>query len=329
MPTNTTAVPAAEKGYRAAVTVFAPAPQLTVTVEGGPDGDDEIHLHAGGQGLWIARLLSGLGIHTTLCASFGGETGAVLQALIGREPIDDVVAVRVAAVNGAYVHDRRGGERHQVAGQRAAVLARHDRDELYTTAVAAGLRSPVCVLGGYDPSSSPVPADHYRRLAADLRRNGTMVVADLSGDLRDAAMAGGVDMLKTSHEDLAADGVISDLDDETQLVDAMRSLVSRTGIAHLVVTRGTDPTLALSGDQLVSARGPRLEVLDPRGAGDSVTAGITAGLCRGVSFWDALRIGVAAGTINVARHGLATGRAEAIASLVTEVEVRALEERQT
>ena len=306
-------------------TVYAPAPQLTITIESARGGDDEIHLHAGGQGLWIARLLTELGIRTTLCASFGGETGAVLQALAQRESIEEVVAVVAACSNGAYVHDRRGGDRREIAGQRAGVLGRHDRDELYSVAVAAGLRSRICVLGGYHPTSTPVPPDHYRRLAADLRSNGTMVVADLSGDLREAAMSGGLDVLKTSLEDLVADGLLTDPGDEAQLLDTMRSLSARSDISHLVVTRGTEPTFALSGGRLASVHGPRLEVLDPRGAGDSVTAGITAGLCSGASFWDALRIGVAAATLNVARHGLATGRADAIAALVDQVHVQMME----
>ena len=41
--------------------VFSPAPQLTVTVEQGPDGPD-IHLHAGGQGVWQARMIASLGV---------------------------------------------------------------------------------------------------------------------------------------------------------------------------------------------------------------------------------------------------------------------------
>jgi 1-phosphofructokinase len=304
------------------VAVFAPAPQLTITIEGGTDdGDDEIHLHAGGQGLWIARLLAELGVPTTLCASFGGEAGAVLQAVVRREPIHEVLAVEVAAVNGAYVHDRRGGERREIAGQAAQALGRHDRDELYTAAVATGLRAGICVLGGYDLSAAPVPPDLYRRLAADLRANGTLVVADLSGALREAATAGGVDVLKTSDEDLADDELLTDRDDERELIGVMHGLADEHGIPHLVVTRAEQPALALTEGELVTVRGPRLEVLDHRGAGDSVTAGITAALSRGAPFRDALRTGIAAGTLNVARHGLATGRAEAIAAVVDHIEV--------
>src|SRR3546814_8505358 len=80
------------------------------------------------------------------------------------------------------------------------------------------------------PTSASIPPDHYRRLAADLRANGTVVVADLSGELREAAMTSGLDVLKTSDEDLLEDGVISDVDDEAALVAAMRSLVERSAI---------------------------------------------------------------------------------------------------
>ena len=61
----------------ARVCVFAPAPLLTVTIESKADGsgDDEIHVHAGGQGFWIARLVAELGVEVVLCGSFGGETG--------------------------------------------------------------------------------------------------------------------------------------------------------------------------------------------------------------------------------------------------------------
>jgi sugar/nucleoside kinase (ribokinase family) len=92
-----------------------------------------------------------------------------------------------------------------------------------------------------------------------------MVVADLSGGLREAAMASGLDVLKTSDEDLAADGLLTEPEDEARLFDVVRSLSARGGAAHLVVTRGTESTVALSEGQLVSVHGPRLEVLDPRG----------------------------------------------------------------
>jgi 1-phosphofructokinase len=52
-----------------------------------------------------------------------------------------------------------------------------------------------------------VPDDVYRRLAADLRAAGKVVVADLAGSRLDAVLEGGIDVLKVSDEELAADGL--------------------------------------------------------------------------------------------------------------------------
>src|SRR5205807_4849222 len=93
--------------------VFAPDPLLTVTVEAGGDGD-EIHLHAGGQGFWVAQMIANLGVAVSLCGPFGGESGRVVRTLVDQGGIT-VRAIRTVGSNGAYVHDRRGGERVTVA----------------------------------------------------------------------------------------------------------------------------------------------------------------------------------------------------------------------
>ena len=72
---------------------------------------------------------------------------------------------------------------------------------------------------------------------------------------------------------------------------------------------------------MLSVQGPRIEPVDTRGAGDSVTAGVAAALSRGDSFDAALRLGVAAAALNVARHGLASGHPGAIAGIVEHVVV--------
>jgi len=230
---------------QAGVAVFAPAPELTVTLERLGERD-EMHLHAGGQGFWIARLLSVLGVPTTLCASFGGETGSVVRVLIEREGID-VVAVHVAGENGGYVHDRRSGARDEVGVQATAALTRHEIDDLYSAALVTGLAAGVCVLGGTNPDAPAVPADVYRRLATDLRTNGTVVVADLSGEPMHEALAGGLDVLKTSDEDMEADGLLSPGADEADLVEAIGDLSRRgAGAHHVIVTRAHRPALAMT-----------------------------------------------------------------------------------
>jgi 1-phosphofructokinase len=314
---------AAEPGESAqdkgpALFVFAAAPLLTVTIEAGPDGGPQIHLHAGGQGVWIARMAATLGLDVRLCGVFGGETGGVLSGLIEREGIT-VRRVPAAGTNGAYVHDRRGGERVEVADMPPTPLSRHDVDELYGASLAEGLDVEVAVLAG-PRSDTALPASTYARLAADLTGAGVKVVADLSGEPLTAALEGGLSVLKVSHEDLIADGRAKS-DDPDALRAAMKELVG-AGAERVVVSRAGEPAFALADDDMLEVEAPALSRVDHRGAGDSMTAGIAAGLARGTSFPDALRLGAAAGALNITRHGLATGQRDAVDRLVERVVVR-------
>jgi 1-phosphofructokinase len=302
--------------------VFAPDPLLTVTVEAGSDGD-EIHLHAGGQGFWVAQMIANLGVEVTLCGPFGGESGRVVRTLVDQDGIN-LRPIETVGSNGVYIHDRRGGDRVSVAEAPPEPLGRHEVDDFYGAALLGGLEAGVAVLAGPGPWAVPVlPADLYRRLATDLRSNGAAVVADLCGEPLVSALEGGLTVLKMSHEELMADGRLDkgDEHDEDEIADAMRQL-RRQGAEQVLVTRAEAPALALIDDDAVVIRPPTLEVVDHRGAGDSMTAGLTAGLARGLDMLDALRLGAAAAALNVTRRGLATGDRREIERLAAHIEVR-------
>ncbi|RIV38074.1 phosphofructokinase [Micromonospora radicis] len=295
--------------------VFAPTPLLTVTVDQ-PSETPELHLHPGGQGVWQARMVLSLGVDVVLCAALGGEIGQVLEPLLVSEGVDLKVVTRDSGGSGAYVHDRREGTRQEVVDVAGQPLSRHELDELYNLALGEGLRASVSVLSGpNDPSL--VPADLYRRFAADLGANGSRVVVDLCGEHLTAVLDSGVFFLKVSHEELIADGRAAD-DSEEELTRAIYDLHA-AGATNVVVSRAEQPALALVDGEVFEVRMPRLEAADPRGAGDSMTAGVAAVVARGGDVRTAIRTGAAAGALNVTRHGLGTGRLDSIAGLVDRV----------
>ena len=305
--------------------VFAPDPLLTVTVEAGGDGD-EIHLHAGGQGFWVAQMIANLGTGVLVCGPFGGESGRVVRTLVDQDEAIELRAIETVGSNGVYVHDRRGGDRVTVAETPPVPLGRHELDDLYGAALVGGLESDVAVLAGPGPWQTPVlPPDSYRRLASDLRANDAAVVADLSGDPLRCALEGGLTVLKVSHEDLLKDGRVAD-DSEETLVGAMFGLADE-GADNVVITRAEEPALALIDGRAVSVQLPALEVVDHRGAGDSMTAGLSAGLARGLDLLDALRLGAAAAGLNITRRGLATGDRREIERLAEHIELRPLDDK--
>ncbi|WP_027503767.1 MULTISPECIES: 1-phosphofructokinase family hexose kinase [unclassified Rhodococcus (in: high G+C Gram-positive bacteria)] len=299
-------------------TVFAPSPLLTITLDAAPNGDTELHVHAGGQGHWIARMATNLGMDVTLTGAFGGESGGVLRDLIHREGIT-VRAVDIGDESGSYIHDRRDGDRTEVATIDPPHLARHALDDLYGITLESGASSDIVLLGG-PHTESVVPADFYRRLTTDLRSLSKPVVADLSGPTATAALQGGLTVLKMSHEDLIEDGR-AESEDPDALIEAMRSLHDE-GADIVVLSRAADPALALVDGTVLEVVTPDLEQTDHHGAGDSMSAGIATGLARGMSIEEALALGGAAGTANVTRRGLGTGQLGLVETIMSTVEVR-------
>lgn len=298
------------------VAVFAPSPILTVTVESSTDGG-EVHFHAGAQGFWVARLAAALGAKVSLCVPLGGEAGEVLRSLLDAEGIE-VLAVETTGANAAYMHDRRSGEREPIIETRSPALRRHELDELYGVAATAGLASDVMLLTG--PRHDDVlPAETYARLAGDLRANGRRVLADLTGQPLKAALRGGLDVLKLSDEELRAEHRVHDAA-PIEVEAAIRKLGDE-GAASVLISRGPEPALALVGERLLEISGPRFTEVDARGAGDSMFAALAVGLAAGLELEQALRLAVAAGSLNVTRHGLGSGHLADIERLFGQVHV--------
>ena len=299
------------------VTILAPSPTLTVTVEDHPQGS-EIHVHAGGQGVWQARMLRRLQVPVTMCCLLTGEVGRTLRHLIEDEDVS-VHALTRDGRGSAYVHDRRGSERIVVDEEDGDPIGRHDLDDLYSAMLRSSEHSSVVVLSG-PAGSDTIPADFYRRLTIDLRAAGKTVVADLAGERLEAVVSGGVDVLKVSHEELEADGLVGAVTDD-EIIAAMHRLRA-DGADAVIVTRAGDPLLLADADGVLEVTPPPFEEIETRGAGDSLTAGLIAALTRSEPLRDAVTLGAAAGALNVTRHGLGTGDADLIESLREKVRVR-------
>ena len=318
--TEPAAVIDAERG-RGGAAVFAPVTLLTVTLEQAPDGTEEVHVHAGGQGVWQARMATLLGARTILCTLLGGETGAVLRTLLEEEGIEQQT-IEAAASNATWIHDRRGGAREPLWEGAPATPGRHELDELYSATLGAALACGLCVLAGTHERSDALDAGTYERLAGDLRAAGALVVADVTGPQLEAVLRGGPELVKVSEEDMLRDGHLVG-----EGRDAIRSLVERLherGANRVVVSRADAGAIASDGREMHEIRPPRLEVADSRGAGDSMTAGLAVGLSRGLSWEETLRLAAAASAVNVTRHGSGSGRSDAIAEPARRVSIAEL-----
>lgn len=300
------------------VLVFAPTPLLSVTIED-HSGQPDVHIHVGGQGVWQARMLRTLGADVTLVGSFAGEPGRVSERLLQDDGIRLVDVQLDGGANPVRIHDRRSGEREAIVETRGSALDRHHLDALYSAVLREAPDSSLAILSG-PVGEDTLSADVYRRLASDLASLGVPVLVDLAGDRLDAAIDGGASFVKVSHEELLADRLVEDAEDEDQLVHAMRLMQGR-GVQVVAVSRADAGSLALHEDTLLRVTAPTLQVVDPSGAGDSYTAALAVALAAHGSVEDAIRLAAAAGAVNVTHHGLGTGDAGAIRAVAAHVTV--------
>lgn len=307
-------------GPHSPVCVFAPSLYLTVTIEerDGAHEAGEVHLHPGGQGFWIARMLTELGGNPALCGPVGGEVGAVLATIVPTWGVE-FEPVWTERASPCRVTDRRGGDRVIVADDRRTELHRHDADDLYDKILELCLRYRCCVITGTDARDT-LPLVFFEHLGADLGEIGALVLADIHGDQLGALLSrGALSMLKVSDRDLMDDGIILDRSEAS----ALKAIDHFSGeeIDWLVVSRADEGALMSTGTSIFRGRPLRLAPVDDIGAGDSMTAALVMARLRGLSPQRALQLACAAGTANITRHGLASAPAELTEQIASEIEV--------
>lgn len=300
-----------------AVAVFGPDPLLSVTIEARA-GADDLHVHAAGQGVWVARMAAELGAWPILCSLVGGEPGAVLEPLLDGLP-GEFRLVRTAGPSGSYVVDRRTGERTVLASALRPPPQRHEIDDLVAVTCAAALGSSALVLCNPYPSDG-LPLEVYETIAADVAAAGIPVLVDLSSPRLERTLPCGPALVKLNDWELA-EYVRGPVDGARALAAARR--LQAAGAQAVVVTRAGGPILVLDGDE------PPVELVPPEfpsghreGCGDTMMGAVAAGWARGLSLHEALVLGAAAGSGNFLRHGLGTGRRAVVEELAKHVATR-------
>ncbi len=304
------------------VVVFGPSPMLSVTVEAVPvEAVDDIHLHAAGQGVWVARMAAALGAEVLLCGYIGGETGTVLRPLLEQLPIE-LRLVETGGSSGCYLHDRRSGHREPLAMSPGPALTRHEVDDLFSVACAAALDADVLAVCGAFPAEA-MPPEVYGNLVADVRANGTPVIVDLSPPRLDSALEGRPELAKINDWELARY-----INGPVDTPDRMRAGAERlleAGAGAVIITRAEEPALVVRDGRAWELAPPRFERGAREGCGDSMMGALAACIATGREWEETVRIGAAAGAANFLRNGLGSADGAVVSDLAQRVELRPLD----
>lgn len=316
----------AEEPPRARVALFAPHPLLTVTIEAEGESRQSIHFHAGGQGVWVARMAASMGTAPVLCGFIGGETGELLRGLVD-EAIEPGAAryVLAASASGCYVVDRRTGKRELVAMTVSDPPSRHELDELISLTCSEALGCGWLVVCNPFPGGA-LPLEVYGSIVADVRANGCRTIVDLSSPRLDSALEGGPDIVKLNDWELA-EYVRGPVSTSEQLIGAAQRLRA-AGAGTVIVSRGEQPALVLGEEGPRRLTAPRFERGFREGCGDSMVGALAAALAAGTPMDRALCLSAAAGAANFLRRGLGHASRQVVEQLAEGVALEPWDETE-
>jgi 1-phosphofructokinase len=299
------------------IVIFAPNLLLTVSLEQEGPEREQVHFHAGGQGVWVARMAASLAATPVLCGFTGGESGELLQRLL-----EDVGAerrlVRTTSASGCYVTDHRSGERRLLSCTLSDPPSRHELDDLFSITCAEAIAAGWLVVTNPMPADG-LPLELYGDLIADARAGGCRTLIDLSTPRLDSALRGQPDLVKLNDWELA-EFVRGPVSEPAQLRSAAQQLCD-TGAGAVIVTRGEKPALVLAGERAWTVTPPRFERGFREGCGDAMMGALAASWARGEPLERAVMVGAAAGAANFLRHGLGSASREVVERLLDSVAV--------
>lgn len=255
----------------------------------------------GGGGINVARVVQRLGTDAVAVAPLGGEGGSMVVEQLAAEgvTVEQVVVEHPIRQSFAVTEESTGHQYRFVLPARRLDPQEVDRC-VNATCDLAGDAGCVVVSGSID---LPDVTEILRNIVAIV--HPVPVLVDTSGDALGAALQSGAALLKPSARELA-ELVGRRLDTEDDITDAACEVIERATVDALLVSIGSGGAVLVRPRQPpVRFRAPTVRVRSTIGAGDSLVAGIAAGLACGEDLIDAIRLGIAAGTATVMTEGTA------------------------
>jgi 1-phosphofructokinase family hexose kinase len=279
---------------------------------------EEVRLAAGGKGVNVARVAGELGQAARICGPLGGDTGRAVAELAAAEGLEAAWCwLRAGETRTCTILIDPAARDDMAVNERGPALAGADWGTLARIARAEAARADLLACCGSLPPG--VPPEAYTRLLSELLADGRRVLLDTSGAVLRQSLDLPLDLVKVNGDELG-EALGLPIATPAQALEAAAAVRAR-GPQLVVVTLGRQGAVALGDVGGYHAAAPPIDALSSVGSGDALLAGFAVGLLRGASLPEALRLGVACGTVNAANIGGGIVTRAAVEALVPHVVV--------
>ena len=274
-----------------------------------------VKLDYGGKGFNIARMLAGFGSDCVALAFIGGHTGDVLSEGLKRSGLrTDFVHVHgETRTNISIVSE--SNNRYIKVNEPGPEVSNKETDELLQKIEALIQPGDWWILAGSLPVG--MRADSYARMIRLINEGGAKAILDTSGDALRLGCLAEPFLIKPNLEEL--DQILDiEVKDSMGIGKAIKRM-HELGVKNIVLSAGKGETICSDGAKQWVGTPPKIDEMNPVGAGDAMLAAIVYRLSKNESILDAFSWGIAAGSAAASLPGTSMPNMDQIQRLLDKV----------
>lgn len=249
--------------------------------------------NAGGKGLNAARAIATCGEKILATGFVGGNNGRLLCDLLDADGIEhDFVEVASETRCCINVLDQEGVSTEFLEPGREVTAA--------DVAAISEKVSQIAQVADVVTFNGSVPAgmakDAYVDLIGRVKAEGKPCILDTSGELLMRGIEALPTMVKPNTDEIGQ--ILGRTVESIDEVYAAAQELHERGISQVVVSLGGDGAVMACDEGLFRGRAPKIEVVNPVGAGDTMVGAFAVGMARGMSSPDQLAYAMSCASAN-------------------------------
>lgn len=245
---------------------------------------------AGGKGLNVSRVCKTLDQAVLATGFLGGYTGDFIRSEVKKMGIEE----RFTPIAGETrlclnLSDQQGISSEIL--ESGPVISPEESEDFFDTFQTAISEADIVTVSGSLPQG--LDSHFYITLLDIAKKHHKKVIFDVSGQTLQDIIANKPFLVKPNKEEfLKLTGW------DTFVPDKALLFLKNSGVEIPFISLGKDGAVALIEETIYTFIVPAIHAVNTVGSGDSTIAGIATGINRGMSIYDAIRLGMAAGITN-------------------------------
>ncbi len=248
---------------------------------------------AGGKGINVARVAALLGENAMALGFIGGRNGEFVSDEVRKLGIEEkFTRVRGETRINTNISDIYGNST-EILEAGPSVTKEEIASLINEFGSEADKSDIICVSGSLPPGTD---SSLYEEFISIAKSKAKKIIVDTSGNTLKDIIEYSPFMVKPNRDEIKELFGIETKDDKG--IKKALLILYEKGIELPIITLGGDGAFAYIDNDFYRFRSPAVSVKNAVGSGDSAVAGIAIGIARGLSFIDAVKLGMAAGSAN-------------------------------